>query len=258
MVYAVYKHLLVELPTTPHIVDFRVVMMCTDEPKPVRFWSNLSNFAKPGSAHFPRSAVSLDGISYFPDEFPLPVRVLGLPLRRVGTAKKSFDLEMIIVAPENYEGLHLLDYETCITPDLLSRLLNLYEKSSSIRNFCVSLPRFTVTSREHVKKLMRQMGAGRLFAEDLTDLGKFVVSGPAHVSNMYHTVQLKVNESGIGNNAQVQTKVGPRPSEKLFEIKKPFMFIVYIPELRAPIFTGKIFQPISSDPKGEEALLTVS
>ncbi|XP_069103394.1 leukocyte elastase inhibitor-like [Argopecten irradians] len=168
-------------------------------------------------------------------KFPLKIddelkcKVLELPY-------KGNDLSMVIILPEDKQGLSALEEK--LTPSVLKELTT----NMPPIKVEVYLPKFKLKSGFELSKLFKSMGVTDLFHKTKADLSGIDATRASYVSGIFHQAFVDVNEEGTEAAAATAvvmlTRAMPRPPLE-FKADHPFMFVIRDNRADTILFVGR-------------------
>ncbi|XP_043246263.1 leukocyte elastase inhibitor-like [Amphibalanus amphitrite] len=182
-----------------------------------------------------RTVQMMKAKKYFPVGYSgsVDARVLKLPY-------KGEAISMLIVLPNEMDGIHLLDAE--IHKANMEDLIWSLDSSEEVE---VQLPRFKMEEKIDLKETLKKMGL-----TDLFDLNEANLSGISRqricVSDVVHKAAIEVTEEGT--TATAATAVGfsfrmLRPKPEPFIVDRPFFFVLRDEKTGASLFIGRVMEP---------------
>jgi serpin B len=130
---------------------------------------------------------------------------------------------------------------TTFTPDNWTTLNNGLH-SSSIQ---LSLPRFSTTYDTSLVGLLSSMGMADAFNWSVADFSGINGTGGLYISEVRHKTMVKVDEEGTV--AAAVTSIGISTTAimqpTVFNVNKPFVFVISEKSTGAILFTGRIMDP---------------
>ncbi|XP_071949433.1 leukocyte elastase inhibitor-like [Antedon mediterranea] len=152
---------------------------------------------------------------------------------------KGNDLSMLIVLPDDTDGLALLERK------LSASLLQSW--TSTLRHDKVELylPKFSLTEEFQLNDVLIKMGMGHLFDEVKADLSGISTADQLHVSEVLHKAFVDVNEEGSEAAAATSVRLSTRSIERntQFRADHPFLFIIRDRRTEMALFMGRMAKP---------------
>lgn len=181
----------------------------------------------------PRSVPTMNIKSKFPYAKFLNSTAIELPYQ-------GGDISMIIILPQQRDGLRELESSIINDPSLLETI----PFQESIVD--VSMPRFNLESGVDVIPLLRKLGANSPFDQEKADLSGISGHRDLFVSKAIHESVLKVDEDGSEASAFSGIATGIRiggPPAPLFVADHPFFFYIKDKSTGTILFMGRINNP---------------
>ncbi|VVC24384.1 Serpin domain,Serpin, conserved site [Cinara cedri] len=176
------------------------------------------------------------------DKFEIS-KIDSLDSRIITLPYKGNKFVMYIILPNSKEGLDVLIKK--INPSVLSKSI----KNMQTLNTKVILPKFNFEYTSVLGPILQKLGITDMFGakSNLTNLG----SGPLgnlKVSNVLQKAGLEVNEQGSTAHVVTEVDLDSRfgtPIEAVFEVKRPFLFLIEDITSDTIAFVGKVTNPLS-------------
>jgi serpin B len=150
------------------------------------------------------------------------------------------ELSMVIFLPVNVDGLGEL--EDALTADNLKKWLDSLNTESEC---IVYLPKFKITSKFRLEKVLAAMGMADAFSDlaDFTGMKRMVDSLRPWISFVIHKAFVDVTEAGT--EAAAATAVGIAESTSVFFIADhPFLFLIRDVRSNSILFLGRVTNPL--------------
>lgn len=147
---------------------------------------------------------------------------------------------MVVLLPKKTDGL--ADLEGELTPDSLSQWLD----SAHKREVIVSLPRFKMTSKFELARVLQAMGMTDAFLRG-ADFSGMTGTRELFISAVIHEAYVDVNEEGT--EAAAATGVVMRLTAALpnqvpvFRADHPFIFLIHDKASGGILFLGRVMDP---------------
>lgn len=170
------------------------------------------------------------------------VQVLELPYMRHGVS-------MLIVLPKERAGLAALERRLS-AKDIVSWVSSL--APSDKHEVEVYLPRFEMETDMDLTRVLRAMGARRMFSSAHADLTGMSSRKPLFISAARHRAGVKVDEEGTEAWAATGFFVSlggkmERPPTKVFRADHPFLFFIMDKSNGVILFMGRVMNPETPD-----------
>uniref|UniRef100_L7LRG6 Putative tick salivary serpin n=1 Tax=Rhipicephalus pulchellus TaxID=72859 RepID=L7LRG6_RHIPC len=231
---------------------------------------NIKNLLPPGSINADTTLVLMNAV-YFKGFWEFPFRklltrpqkffldsnksVMVQMMRQMGAFKaghseelksralempyKGFNCSMIILLPDEMEGLSLLEQK--LSESSLRKLL----PSLKVGELNLTIPKINLKARQSMKDTLRAMGVKHVFEKE-GDLSGIFEEAPTTLSDVVHEVWLQVDEEGT-EAAAATAAVGAGsagPSQEVtvtpFVVDHPFMFLVRSVDPDVLLFVGSV------------------
>ncbi|XP_074087586.1 plasma protease C1 inhibitor isoform X2 [Macrotis lagotis] len=158
---------------------------------------------------------------------------------RVGLLQLSDDLSLVILLPQHL-GIQLAEIEMGLNSQILSAILEKLGKSKS-QPTLLSMPRLNVDTSQDLLEILEKMEFFD-FAYDLNLCG--LTDDPEiQVSAARHQTMLELNESGV--EATAASSISLARTMSIFEVRQPFIFLLWHQKYKFPLFMGRIYNPSS-------------
>lgn len=156
---------------------------------------------------------------------------------RVARFPLSDDMSMLILLPQ-IGHLPLTETEDKLTSEVFQAILGKLDRAQ-VNPTMVSLPRFKVDSAQDLVALFSHVGLSELFGVSnlcgISDAEDLMVSGGQH------RAVLQMDETGVV--AAAATAVSLARTVYVFEVRHPFLFVVWSEQSRIPVMMGRITDP---------------
>ncbi|XP_078530276.1 plasma protease C1 inhibitor [Lissotriton helveticus] len=156
---------------------------------------------------------------------------------RVARFPLSDDMSMLIFLP-HIGHLPLTEMEEKFTADVLQAVLEKLDRSH-VNPHMVSLPKFKVDSTQDLVALFSNVGLSDLLGSanlcGISDSEELMVSGGQH------RALLQMDEAGVV--AAAATAVSLARTVYVFDVRHPFIFVVWSERSRIPVMMGRIADP---------------
>lgn len=176
----------------------------------------------------------------FTESRELMCKALELPYQ--GDKKHS----MIFILPDSKDGLDALEKQ--LTRSSLVKLIG--DLGESKVN--VVIPKFRIEQSFKLKSLLKALGLREVFDPDAADLSCTSDKKRLHLSEVFHSAFVDVNEKGTEASAATAAVEKDRclPDRRgTFIADHPFVFMIWDHRLQAPLFVGRLLKPeVSSLP----------
>jgi serpin B len=155
---------------------------------------------------------------------------------------KGKDLAMVLLVPKKKDGLGAL--EEALSAEALAGWID----ATAIREVRVLLPRFKVTWRAMMKKVLSGMGMARAFDPEKADFtGMNGGTEPLWIGEVVHKAFVEVDEEGTEAAAatgvgMVGTALPPEPPPEV-RCDRPFVFLIRDTRSGAILFLGRLVKP---------------
>jgi serine protease inhibitor len=106
----------------------------------------------------------------------------------------------------------------------------------------VSLPRFKLSSRRHLKQPLSKLGMARAFDPAAAEFGAMARAGGIWIDDVVHQAVLEVDEEGTTAAAATATTMAKSAAAR-FVADRPFLFAVEDSEAKAILFLGVVRDP---------------
>ncbi|XP_074130874.1 plasma protease C1 inhibitor isoform X2 [Sminthopsis crassicaudata] len=158
---------------------------------------------------------------------------------RIGLLQLSNDLNLVILLPQHL-GVQLAEVELKLSSPVFSAVLEKLEKSKSQATL-VTMPRLKVNTSQDLLQILEKMEFFD-FSYDLNLCG--LTDDPEiQVSTAHHQTTLELNEAGVEGAAASTVSVARIMS--IFEVRQPFIFVLWHQKYKFPIFMGRVYDPSS-------------
>jgi serpin B len=154
---------------------------------------------------------------------------------------KNSKLGLVLILPKQLDGLRELAHS------LTMAQLNKWIDKCRVHNVDLTLPKFKMKAKSHLKTDLGQMGMTRLFTEkaDLTGLS---TESPMKLSEVVHEACMVVDEQGTEAAAAtavvaVQTTSLDMTPSASFRADHPFLFLIRDFSTGSTLFCGRLVKP---------------
>jgi len=147
----------------------------------------------------------------------------------------SKDLSIVVLLPRESFGLEAL--EKSLSVERLSHWLSALTE----RKVGVYLPRFAITTRLNLKKVLEKMGMRDPFSAERADFSGMTGWKGLFIDDVIQQTRIEVNEDGAeaaAGSAVMMKKSGP-----VFVADHPFLFIIRDDSTGALFFMGRVVNP---------------
>ncbi|XP_036618498.1 plasma protease C1 inhibitor isoform X2 [Trichosurus vulpecula] len=157
----------------------------------------------------------------------------------VGRLQLSNDLSLVILLPQHL-GVQLADVEQGLSSEVFSAILEKLEKSKS-QPTLLNMPRLKVNASQDLLEILEKMEFFD-FSYDVNLCG--LTDDPEiQVSAARHQTMLELNEAGV--EAAAASTISLARTMSIFEVKQPFIFLLWHQKYKFPIFMGRVYDPRS-------------
>ncbi|XP_072494755.1 plasma protease C1 inhibitor isoform X2 [Notamacropus eugenii] len=158
---------------------------------------------------------------------------------KVGLLQLSNDLSLVILLPQHL-GIQLSEVEQGLSSPVFSAILEKLEKSKS-QSTLLTMPRLKVNTSQDLLEIVEKMEFFD-FSYDLNLCG--LTDDPEiQVSAAHHQTMLELNEAGV--EASAASTISLARTMSIFEVKQPFIFLLWHQKYKFPIFMGRVYDPNS-------------
>lgn len=144
---------------------------------------------------------------------------------------------MFLFLPE--AGKAVSDIENLLSADNWNSWLNQYDTVHEVQ---LSLPRFTFSYDESLKKSLSAMGMEIAFT-DMADLSGILPEGGLLITDVKHKTFIEVNEEGTEAAAVTSVEVGLTSAGNYISFNRPFLFAIAEKSTGAILFVGRLMKP---------------
>ncbi|XP_057611173.1 plasma protease C1 inhibitor [Chionomys nivalis] len=156
---------------------------------------------------------------------------------RVGQLQLSHNLTFVIMVPQSQKH-KLEDMEEALTPTVFKAVMKKLELSRYQPTYLV-MPRIKVKSNQDMLSIMEKMEFFD-FSDDLNLCG--LTDDPnLQVSSMKHQTVLELTETGV--EAAAASAVSVARNLLIFEVRQPFLFLLWDQQHKFPVFMGRVYDP---------------
>ncbi|KAJ1168374.1 hypothetical protein NDU88_000300 [Pleurodeles waltl] len=170
-------------------------------------------------------------------KYPLVAVSDALLKARVGRFPLSDDMSMLIILPQ-LGHLPLTEMEDKLTSDVLQAILGKLSRSQ-VHPHMVSLPKLKVDSAQDLVALFRNVGLSDLM--ESSNLCGISDSDALQVSGGQHRAVLQLDENGVV--AAAATSMSLARTVYVFDVRHPFIFVLWSERSRIPVMMGRITDP---------------
>ncbi|VVC42209.1 Hypothetical protein CINCED_3A003883 [Cinara cedri] len=154
---------------------------------------------------------------------------------------------MYIILPDNIDGLN--DLVNQINPVILGDTI----KTMQSYMIKVVLPKFNFEYTSILGPILQKLGITDMFGvkADLKNIGIGPMGNNLIVSNVLQKAGLEVNEQGSIAHAATEVELDHRIGisvEDIFEVNRPFLFLIEDITMDTIVFVGKVTNPLSRGP----------
>ncbi len=152
------------------------------------------------------------------------------------------ELSMVVFLPREKDGLAKL--EAGLEADQLADWIS----ETSLRDVEVSFPKYKLTSRFSLSKVLKEMGMTAAFS-DSADFSGIEPGRQLSISEVIHKAFVEVNEEGTEAAAATAVVIGvtsvaePKPTP-VFNADHPFIFLIRDNQTGSILFLGRIVNPV--------------
>ncbi|XP_043825469.1 plasma protease C1 inhibitor [Dromiciops gliroides] len=158
---------------------------------------------------------------------------------KVGRLQLSDDLSLVILLPQHL-GIQLAEVELDFSIEVFRAILEKLEKSKS-QPTLLTMPRLKVNTNQDLLEILEKMDFFD-FSYDLNLCG--LTDDPEiQVSAARHQTTLELNEAGV--EAVAASTVSLARTMSIFEVRQPFIFLLWHQKYKFPIFMGRVYDPSS-------------
>ncbi|VVC44583.1 Serpin domain,Serpin, conserved site [Cinara cedri] len=208
------------------------------------YWANPfnANLTKKGSFNLnSKTVVEVPLMTIF-DSFQLST-IESLNARIISLPYEGNKFVMYIILPDSKDGLN--DLINKIKPSLLGESI----KNMKTLSTRVVLPKFSFEYTSILGPILQKLGMTDMFGTkaNLTNIGKGPY-GSLKVSNVLQKAGIEVNEQGSIAHAVTEVDLDHRfgtSVEAVFEVNRPFLFVIEDISMHTIIFVGKVTNPLS-------------
>ncbi|XP_041495718.1 plasma protease C1 inhibitor [Microtus oregoni] len=156
---------------------------------------------------------------------------------RVGQLQLSHNLTFVIMVPQSQKH-KLEDMEEALTPTVFKAVMKKLELSRYQPTYLV-MPQIKVKSNQDMLSIMEKMEFFD-FSDDLNLCG--LTDDPdLQVSSMKHQTVLELTETGV--EASAASAVSVARNLLIFEVRQPFLFLLWDQQHKFPVFMGRVYDP---------------
>ncbi|KAK7822334.1 hypothetical protein U0070_014433 [Myodes glareolus] len=156
---------------------------------------------------------------------------------RVGQLQLSHNLTFVVMVPQSQKH-KLEDMEEALTPTVFKAVMRKLELSRYQSTYLV-MPQIKVKSNQDMLSIMEKMDFFD-FSDDLNLCG--LTDDPAlQVSSMKHQTVLELTETGV--EAAAASAVSVARNLFIFEVRQPFLFLLWDQQHKFPVFMGRVYDP---------------
>lgn len=156
---------------------------------------------------------------------------------RVGQLQLSHNLTFVVMVPQSQKH-KLEDMEEALTPTVFKAVMKKLELSRYQPTYLV-MPQIKVKSNQDMLSIMERMDFFD-FSDDLNLCG--LTDDPAlQVSSMKHQTVLELTETGV--EAAAASAVSVARNLIIFEVRQPFLFLLWDQQHKFPVFMGRVYDP---------------
>jgi serpin B len=152
---------------------------------------------------------------------------------------KGDDLSMVVLLPER-SGLGQLQ------PDLTAETLKEWTRGLRVQEVEVYLPKFTMTSKFELGKVLAAMGMPLAFTQ-AADFSGMTGNQDLFISQVVHKAYVDVNEEGTeaaaATGVQMRVTSMPMPAP-VFRADRPFLFVIKDNVTGSILFIGRVVKPV--------------
>ncbi|XP_027716068.1 plasma protease C1 inhibitor [Vombatus ursinus] len=158
---------------------------------------------------------------------------------KVGRLQLSNDLSLVILLPQHL-GIQLAEVEHGLSSPVFSAILEKLGKSK-IQSTLLTMPRLKVNTSQDLLEILEKLEFFD-FSYDLNLCG--LTDDPeVQVSAARHQTMLELNEAGV--EASAASTISLARTMSIFEVKQPFIFLLWHQKYKFPVFMGRVYDPHS-------------
>ncbi len=167
-----------------------------------------------------------------------------LKFRAIGIPYQSSRASMFIVLP--YEGQLLADTIKKLQPQQLREIVDAARNNRSLVEY--KLPRTKMSWNQDLNQELISLGCKKIF--NSPNLSKMLVDSGLSVSAVQHVTTLDLDENGVIASAVTHITFLKKGVANFgvpslpFYVDRPFMFFIYHPETKMPLFVGQVYNPL--------------
>ncbi|XP_069485123.1 plasma protease C1 inhibitor [Ambystoma mexicanum] len=156
---------------------------------------------------------------------------------RIGRFPLSDDMSMLIFVPQ-IPHRPLSETEAQLSPEVFQAIINRLDNAHVNPNM-VSLPRFKVDSTQDLESIFNKLGLSQLFVG--ANLCGISAWDDLMLSGGRHRAVLQMDESGVV--AAAASAISLARTVHVFDVRQPFLFVVWSETARIPMIMGRITDP---------------
>lgn len=156
---------------------------------------------------------------------------------KVGQLQLSHNLSFVIVVPV-FPKHQLKDVEKALNPTVFKAIMKKLELSKFLPTY-LTMPHIKVKSSQDMLSVMEKLEFFD-FTYDLNLCG-LTEDPDLQVSAMKHETVLELTESGV--EAAAASAISFGRSLPIFEVQRPFLFLLWDQQHRFPVFMGRVYDP---------------
>lgn len=132
---------------------------------------------------------------------------------------------------------------SALTSELNSQSLKQWRAGLRNGKKQLAIPRFTMTSELHMKKVLTDMGLGNMFNLATADFTRITTDERLCVSKVLQKVTIEVNEHGTKGASATAAVMFSRMAVEEITLDRPFIFLIQHKQTGAVLFMGQFNQP---------------
>ncbi|XP_014648333.1 PREDICTED: plasma protease C1 inhibitor [Ceratotherium simum simum] len=156
---------------------------------------------------------------------------------KVGQLQLSHNLSLVILMPEGIKQ-RLEDMEQALDPSVFKAIMKKLEMTN-FKPTLLMIPRIKVKSGQDLLAIMEKLEFFD-FSYDL-NLCRLTEEPDLQVSAMQHQIMLELTETGV--EAAAATAVSVARNLLIFDVDRPFLFLLWDQQHGFPVFMGRVYDP---------------
>ncbi|XP_034352258.1 plasma protease C1 inhibitor [Arvicanthis niloticus] len=156
---------------------------------------------------------------------------------KVGQLQLSHNLSFVIMVPQSLKH-QLEEMEEALNPTVFKAIMKKLELSRYQPTY-LTMPRIKVKSSQDMLSVMEKLEFFD-FSSDLNLCG-LTEDPDLEVSAMKHETVLELTETGV--EAAAASAISVARNLLIFEVKQPFLFLLWDQQHKFPVFMGRVYDP---------------